>query len=179
MTDEEFQSLLTRIESGSLLIGVDRHLARRFYAGSKISRIKEATGEAPYLHKFVVFAATIMGWWTLLASFVFAVLAFSWWAVLVIPISVGIWSIGAFPRGGMTGVTLILALALLGIVLDWFPSKYAAWAGVLVAVALWSNRYCYVAAGRFMVSLALRNRRAFEFLAPDIHLRESSSQSHV
>ena len=173
MTDEEFQSLVTRIESGSLLIGVDRHLARKFYADSKISRIKEATGEAPHLHKFVVFAATIMGWWTLLASFVFAILAFSWWAVLVIPISVGMWTIGASPGGGMTGVTLVLALTLLGFVLDWFPSKYAAWATVLVAVALWSNRFCYVAAGRFMLSLALRSRGAFEFLAPDIHVRES------
>ncbi len=74
----------------------------------------------------------------------------------------------------MAGLSVLLALALLGFYLNWFPSNYIAWYVLLVLFALWNERLVYAAATHFIRGFVVRNRRAYEFLAPHMHLRETS-----
>ncbi|UZD54952.1 hypothetical protein [Caldimonas aquatica] len=180
MTDEEYQALVARIQSGSLLIGVDRSMARKLYTDVSLSRIEAETGEAPYFEKMVVLGAFVGAPVSLLASFVLAVLAFGWWAALAIPVSIVVYFVVAgassMPKQGMTGVTVLLFLALLSVYLGWFPSEYIGWYAALFLFALWNARLVYVAATHFVRAFVIRNRRAYEFLAPHIHLREASCE---
>ena len=180
MSDEEYQALIARIQSGSLLIGVDRSMARKLYTDVSLSRIEAETGEAPYFEKMVVLGAFVGGPVSLLASFFMAVLAFGWWAALAIPVSIVVYAVFAgassMPKQGMAGVSVLLALALLGLYLDWLPSDYIAWYTVLALLSLWNARLVYAAATHFIRAFVVRNRRAYEFLAPHIHLREASSE---
>ena len=179
MTDEEYQALVVQIKSGSLLIGVDRAMARKLYTDVSLSRITQETGETPYLEKIVVFGAFVGGPLALLASFVMAALAFGWWATLAIPVSIVVYALFAgassMPKQGMGGVSVVLASAMLSLYLRWFPSGYVGWYVVLVVFALWNARLVYAAATYFIRAFVIRNRRAYDFLAPHIHLREVSS----
>jgi len=178
MTDEEYQALVARVQAGSLLIGVDRSTARKLYTDVPLSRIEAETGEAPYFEKMVVLGAFVGGPVSLLASFVMAVLGFGWWAALAIPVSIVVYFVFAgassMPKQGMAGVSVLLAFALLGFYLNWFPSNYIAWHAVLVLFAFWNARLIYAAATHFIRAFVVRNHRAYEFLAPHIHLREAS-----
>src|SRR5713101_596519 len=105
MTDEEYQALISRVHSGSLLIGVDRSMARKFYTDVPLSRIAAETGETPYFEKMVVLGAFVGGPVSLLASFIMAVLAFRWWAALAIPVSIVVYIVftaaSSMPKQGM------------------------------------------------------------------------------
>ncbi|MDH3280933.1 MAG: hypothetical protein OEQ18_07365 [Gammaproteobacteria bacterium] len=177
MTDDEFQALVAKIHSGTILVGVDRSVARKFYTDVPLGRIEAETGEAPYLEKAVVFGAMIGGPLALLVSFVFAVIAFGWWAALAIPVSILIYVVfsgfSSMPRGGMGVVSVLFGLAALGIYLEWFPSQYAGRYALLVALAFWNARLVYAAATHFIRAFVVRNRRAYELLAEHIHLREA------
>ncbi len=179
MTDEEYQALVSRIQAGAILIGIDRAMARKFYTDVSVSHIAEQTGEAPYFEKTVVLGAFVVGPVALLASFVMAALAFGWWAALAIPASIVVYFVFAgassMPKQGMAGVSLLLGLALLSLYLAWFPSTFVEWYAVLIAFALWNARLVYAAATYFICAFVVRNRRAYEFLAPHIHLREAST----
>ncbi len=178
MTDEEHQALVSRIEAGSLLIGVDRSMARKLYTDVPLSHIEAETGEAPYFEKIVVFGAFVGGPVLLLASFAMAVVAFSWWAALAIPVSIVVYfvfaSASSMPKQGMAGPSVLLALALFGFYSNWLPTNYIAGYVLLVLFALWNARLVYVAGTYFVRGFVLRNRRAYEFLAPHIQLREAS-----
>lgn len=76
------------------------------------------------------------------------------------------------PKQSMAGVSVVLSFALLGLYLHWFPSDYIGWYTVLIAFALWNARLVYAAATYFIRGFVVRNRRAYEFLAPHIHLQE-------
>ena len=179
MTDDEYQTLVARIQSGSLLIGVDRGMARKLYTDVSLSHIEAETGEAPYFEKTVVLSAFVGGPVSLLGSFIMAGLAFGWWAALIIPVSIVVYFVFAgsssMPKQGIAGMMVLLCLALLGLYLDWFPSNYITWYAVLVLFALWNARLVYAAATHFIRAFVVQNRRAYEFLAPHIHLREANS----
>ena len=124
-----------------------------------------------------VFGAFVGGPVSLLASFAMAVLAFNWWAALAIPVSIVIYvvlaGVSSMPKQGMARLSVLLILALLGCYLNWFPSNYVGWYVLLVSFALWNARLVYAAATYFIRGFVVRNRRAYEFLAPHIHLREA------
>lgn len=176
MTDEEYQAMVARIQTGAVLIGVDRAMARKFYTDVSLSRIAEETGEAPYFEKVVVLGAFVCGPLALLASFIMAVLAFGWWAAVAIPASFAVYALFAgassMPMQSMASVSAVLGFALLGLYLGWFPSNYVGWFTVLVVFALWNARLVYSMATIFIRAFVVRNRRAFEFLAPHIQLKE-------
>ncbi len=179
MTDEEYQAMVARIQTGAVLVGVDRAMARKFYTDVPLSRIAEETGEAPYFEKVVVLGAFVGGPLSLLASFIMAVLAFGWWAAVTIPASIIVYALFAsassMPRQGMASVSAVLGFALLGLYLGWFPSNYVGWFTVLVVFALWNARLVYSVATTFIRAFVVRNRRAFEFLMPHIQLREANT----
>lgn len=182
MNDEEHQELVARFQSGSLLIGIDPSMARKLYTDVSLSLNTEETGETPYFDKIVVLGAFLGGPISLLTSFVMAGLAFGWWAALVIPISIVVYVVfsaissghhPSMPKQGMAGVSVLLVLALLSLFFNWYPSRYISGYAVLVLFALWNARLVYVAATYFMRAFVVRNRRAYEFLAPNIHLKDT------
>src|SRR3972149_6612780 len=136
MTEEEYQALVARIQSGPLLIGVDRSMARKLYTDVSLSRIADETGEAPYFEKMVVLGAFVGGPLALLASFVMAVLAFRWWAALAIPASTIVYFVFAgassMPKQGMAGGGGLLALSLVWLYLGWVPSAFVGLFAALV-----------------------------------------------
>ncbi|HXH24686.1 MAG TPA: hypothetical protein VNI78_05515, partial [Vicinamibacterales bacterium] len=59
MNDAEYTALVQSAYDGRALIGVDRVFARRLYTDVPTSAIENATGEAPYLEKLVVWFAFV------------------------------------------------------------------------------------------------------------------------
>ena len=127
MTEDEYKAFVAHAKSGTLLIGIDRAFARRFYTDVPLTRIKEETGEAPYFEKIVVWFAFISAPIALLASFILSVLAFRWWAVLAIPLSAIVYFgfAGDSSRGQtrMLGVSIVLALAIASLFTNFFSSQ--------------------------------------------------------
>jgi hypothetical protein len=179
MTDDEHKQLASEFYMGKVLIGLDRSIARKFYTDVPFSHIIEETGEAPYFEKTVVFGAFVGGPLALFVSFILAVLAFHWWAALVIPASIVLYVVfsgaSSMPKQGMASVSVLLGLTLLGLYLDWFPSKYVGWYAAVIIFALWNARLVYAAATYFIRAFVVRNRRAYEFLSPHIQIREARS----
>jgi hypothetical protein len=175
MTDKEYKDLVGQVNSGALLVGVDRAVARRFYTDVSLSRIEEETGEAPYLEKMVIWLAYLTSPISLLASVVLSILAFSWWAVLAIPASVGIYLFWAgqssMPQRGMLVVSILLAVAIGSLFMPFFTSPFICWYLIAMVYALWSSRLTYCAATTSLLGFVLRNQRAFEYMAEDIRVK--------
>lgn len=175
MTDDEYSQLVSRAQNGTLLIGLDRAIARKFYTDVPLRHVERETGEAPYFEKMVVFVAFLGAPLALAASFILAVLAFGWWAALAIPLSAIAYILfsgqSSMPNRGMVGVTLILALVVAAALLRVFPSEYIAWYFVSLAFSFWAARLVYAAATFLLRAFVLRNKKAFEMVAPHIHAR--------
>jgi hypothetical protein len=145
MTESEYKTFVEQAYSGALLIGIDRSVARKFYTDIPLSKIQEETGETPYIEKMVVWFAFLTAPIALLASFVLSVFAFHWWAALAIPLSILIYFIfsskSSMPRGGMLGISVLLALTIGSLFTDFFASPFAPWyfvAAFLLAVGITS-----------------------------------------
>lgn len=179
MTEDEYKEFVARANSGALLIGVDRAVARKLYTDIPLSRIEKETGEAPYFEKMVVWFAWLSAPLALLASFVLSVLAFRWWAALAIPVSVVVYFVfsgqSSMPRRGMLGITILLALAVGSLFTDFFTSRLAPWYFIAVAFSFWASRLVYNAATVFVRAFVLRNQRALEFLSEHIQTREANN----
>lgn len=177
MNEDEYRVFVSQVNSGALLIGVDRAIARKFYTDIPLSKIEEETGEAPYFEKMVVWFAFISAPIALLASFVLSLLAFRWWAVLAIPLSVILYFFfqgqSSMPGRGMLGISILLALSVGTLFTGFFSSKLVPWYLIAVVFALWASRIVYCAATTFLRSFVLRNQRALEFIREHIHVREA------
>lgn len=154
MTEDEYKEFVAQANSGALLIGVDRAVARKLYADIPLSRIQEETGEAPYFEKMVVWFAWLSAPLALLASFVLSVLAFRWWTALAIPLSVVVYFVfsgqSSMPRRGMLGISILLALAVGSLFTDFFTSRLAPWYFIAVVFSFWASRLVYSAATAFV-----------------------------
>ena len=179
MTEDQYKALVARVESGSLLIGIDRAFARKFYTDVPLSRIEEDTGEGPYLEKVVVWFAFVSAPIALFASFVLSALVFRYWAALVIPLSAIVYfflaarsSVG---DSRMLSVSILLALAIASLFTNFFSSQFVPWYAIAVAFAFWAERLMYCAATTFLRAFILRNQRAFEFTeGPQIVVKETT-----
>ena len=118
----DYDTIVEQEEAGTILVGIDRAFARRFYTDVSLATIGEKTGETPYLEKLVVFGAFIGKHITLLGAVVLAVLVLGWWSAVVIPIGILIWvlfsSTSSLGGSRMLGITFILAGTLTGIILS-------------------------------------------------------------
>ena len=178
MTEDEYKAFVAHAKSGTLLIGIDRAFARRFYTDVPLTRIKEETGEAPYFEKIVVWFAFISAPIALLASFILSVLAFRWWAVLAIPLSAIVYFgfAGDSSRGQtrMLGVSIVLALAIASLFTNFFSSQSVPWYATAVAFAFWAQRLVYCGATTLLRAFILRNQRALEFTREHIAVKETT-----
>jgi len=181
MTEGEYKDFVDRASSGALLVGIDRAIARKFYIDIPLSKIEEETGESLYVEKLVVWFTFLSAPVALLASFVLSVVAFHWWAGLAIPVSIVLYvaflGLSSMPRGGMLGISILLALAIGALFTDVFSSAFVPWYFVAVIFSFWTSRLVYSVATAFLRSFILRNQRAFEFLGEHIHIREREGQN--
>lgn len=177
MTESEYKTFVEQAYSGALMIGIDRSVARKFYTDIPLSKIVEETGEAPYFEKMVVWFAFLSAPISLLGSFVLSVLAFYWWAALAIPLSMLIYSIfsgqSSMPRGGMLGISVLLALAIGSLFTHLFASPFTPWYFAVATFSLWASRLLYSTSTAFLRAFVLRNQRALEFVGEHIHIREA------
>ena len=130
MTADEYKEFVAQVNSGALLIGVDRAIARKFYTDIPLSKIEEETGEAPYFEKMVVWFAFLSAPIAFLASLVLSVLALRWWAAVAIPFFILAYFVfsgqSSMARRGMLSISILLALAV-GSLFARFSSQIVCW----------------------------------------------------
>jgi hypothetical protein len=177
MNQNEYKAFVAKVYSGSLLIGIDRAIARKFYTDFPLSKIEEETDEAPYFEKMVVWFAFLSAPIALLVSFVLSVLAFQWWAVLIIPLPVVVYFIfsgqSSMPRRGMLGISILLAFTIAILFSRFFTSPFVPWYLIAVVFALWASRLVYCAATAMLRAFILRNQRALEFMQQHIQVKDA------
>jgi hypothetical protein len=142
-----------------------------------LSKIEGETGEAPYFEKMVVWFTFLAAPLALLASFVLSAFAFHWWSALAIPLSIvvyfGFSGQSSMPRGGMLGISVLLALAVGSLFTSLFACPFVPWYFITVTFSLWASRLIYNAATAFLRAFVLRNQRALEFIREHIHIKQA------
>jgi len=176
MNCADYETLVRAAYDGRILIGVDRAFARRLYTDVATSAIKEATGEAPYLEKLVVWFAFVTSPLAIFGSAVSAVFAFRWWAILVVPIAFLWWMVNRSmsSRGGASLWFLTLAV-IVAVSVHFMKLLSIPWMSGFVAVftfAMWCDRLLYCAATVFLRAFVLRNQQALEAFGEGIEIRE-------
>ena len=178
MTEDEYKAFVAHANSGTLLIGIDRAFARKFYTDIPLSRIKEKTGEVPHFEKIVVWFAFISAPIALFASFALSALAFRWWTALAIPLSAIVYFVVAAESSRSTsrmlGVSIVLVLAIASLFTNFFSSQFVPWYATAVAFAFWAQRLVYCGATTLLRAFILRNQRALEFTREHIVVKETT-----
>lgn len=132
----------------------------------------ERTGEKPYIQKFIVIGLSLSSIVALLATFVFASFAFNYWSIAVIPVIAIIYFFwvgqNILPNQGASGLSIILAGVAAAGYFQVFPSNNAAMFAICLAAAFWFMRLVYVSATVFLRMMVLGNKRAFEWIEPQI-----------
>jgi hypothetical protein len=166
MNDTEYKAFVESAYHGRLLVGVDRVFARKLYTDVPTSAIEEATGEAPYFEKLVVWFAFVASPSALLGSAVLAAFAFRWWALLIIPVACLCWMFNRSMsvRGGssMWFLTLAVIAAMSVHIMNLVPSSWMSGFVAAFAFAMWCDRLLYCASTFFLRSFVLRNKRALQ-----------------
>jgi len=176
MDDAEYKKFVESAYHGRVLIGVDRVFARKVYTDIPISTIWEATGEAPYLEKVVVWFAFLASPLALLTSAVLAVLAFRWWAFLIVPVTFLWWminrSMSVLGTSRIWFHTLVLIVAASVHFMNLLRNPWMSGFVMAFVFAMWSDRLLYCASTFFLRAFGLRNKRALEAFGEGITIRE-------
>jgi len=177
MNDSEYKSLVQAAYDGRLLVGVDRIFARKLYTDVPTSAIEEATGEAPYLEKLIVWFTFLASPIAILTSAVVAVLGFRWLALLVVPVAFLWWmfnrSISARGGSSIWFLTLVLIVTVSFHFMNLLHTPWISGFVAILAFALWCDRLLYYAATFFLRAFVLRNQRALEAFGEGVTIRDA------
>jgi len=175
MNEAEYEQLVQAAYDDRILVGIDRAFARRLYTNVATSEIEEATGEAPYLGKLVVWFAFLSSPIAMLGSSVLAAYAFRWWSLLIIPVTLLWWVFNRSRsvRGGASIWlhTLLVIVAVSAHFMDLFSNVSISGFVTAFVFALWCDRFLYWSSTFFLRAFVLRNQRAFEEFRDDIIIR--------
>lgn len=173
----DFDDLVQREKDGSVLLGVDRTFARRFYTDVALKEIEAKTGQAPYFEKTVVYAAFVGAPILLFLTLVRALWVLGWWSALGIPVAMAIW-IGFYSDSARATARLrliafeVAASGIAALFTD--GSARAVWfLAFMFTSALWLSRLLYVSSTSFLRSTVLENRRAWEWLHQEFVIKET------
>lgn len=176
MNDAEYKAFVQSAYQGRLLVGVDRVFARKLYTDVSTSAIEEATGEAPYLEKLVVWFAFLASPLALLGSVVLAAFAFRWWALLVVPLACLWWMFNRSMsvRGGSSiwFLTLAVIAAMTVHFMSLLPSPWMSGFVAAFVFAMWCDRLLCCASTWFLRAFVLRNQRALQAFNEGLTIRE-------
>jgi hypothetical protein len=176
VTIEEHSQIVREESDGNLLIGIDRSFARKFYTDVPNRVVEEQTGETPYVAKFIVLVCLIASPLCFLAAAVLSVIYFAWWSILIIPVAAVLWLLySGASSAGTTRIIGISIFAVAAIALQVFhPISWSFTPFLLVlSLALWLNRFMYVAATFFLRAFVIRNHRAFAFVHENLTLKRA------
>ena len=173
----DFDDLVRREADGSVLLGVDRTFARRFYTNVSLNEIEARTGQTPYFEKAVIYTALVGAPVLLLLSVIRSPWVIGWWSALSIPVAVLIW-IGFYGDSARAGARLrVISVVVVGVGIGTLVTDgqtRAVWfLGFVYASALWLTRLLYISATSFLRALVLQNRRAWEWLHEQFVLRDA------
>jgi len=176
MNDAEYKAFVESACHGRVLVGVDRVFARKLYTDVPLSAIEEATGEAPYLEKLVVWFAFLASPLALLGSAVLAAFAFRWWALLIVPVACIWWILNRSMsvRGGSSiwFLTIAVIVAMSVQVMNLLPSSWMSGFMAAFAFAMWCDRLLYCASTFFLRSFVLRNPQALRAFGEGLTIRD-------
>lgn len=179
MKEFEYKAFVESSYQGRVVVGVDRVFARKLYTDVPIFAIEEATGEAPYFEKLVVWFALLVSPLAILGSASLAVVAFRWWAILIIPAAFFLWmsnkSMSVRGDSAMWLLTLILIVAGVIHFTNIFAASWISGFVTAFAFALWCDRLLYCASTAFLRAFVLRNQRAFEAFQEGLVIREAGA----
>jgi hypothetical protein len=182
MNEGDYRTFVQSAHNGRTLVGVDRIFARKLYTDVATSTIEEATGEAPYLEKLVVWFAFLASPVAMLNAGILSGFAFGWWALLVVPVAFVWWmsNRSMSVRGGSSIWFLTIAMiAAVGIhFTNLLPSPWMSGFVVVFAFAMWCDRLVYCASTFFLRAFVLRNRRALEAFAEGITIHSEREQQN-
>jgi len=178
VTEAEHAQILADEQNGLLQIGIDRPLARQFFATRDIKAIAAETGEAPFAERLILSAFAAGDLLGLLASACLSIYYFHWWSVAVIPsILLVRGTYVALSLRGNSGIGLITLLAVAVIaILVFNPAQWPALPFFVAAVSmLWFVRAAHILTVVFVRALIIRNSRAYNLFseAGGITIRET------
>ena len=177
------EEIVQREREGTILIGVDRIFARKFYTSTPTRTVQEMTGETLLMDRALVMSALVGGPLMLLGSAVLAAFVAGWWALLLIPTGLVVWMAyyGSSSIGGarLSLVSMLLVVAAVG--LFWSGSTVRSpWGlALLYLSALWVGRFVYSGSTALLRGFVLRNPRAFQWLEASLTIRETCSEGSL
>lgn len=175
MGELDHSTLVTRYRQGKLAFGMDPAHARRLFTDIKGDVLVSKIGEGLRFERFLVTACMTISWWAFLLSLPVAIWAFAWWAVAAIPAATVV-RFGHFSRAGMGRQSYLFeAIALLAAIavppIAGWGIRIHVWL-IMLAVSLLAARLIYFFSSRMVRNLVLRNPRAYDLLAQDLHFQE-------
>lgn len=176
MNEADYKRLVQSAYDGRILIGVDRVFARRLYTDVGLSAIEQATGEAPYLEKLVVWFAFLAAPLAILGSGVMAAVAFRWWAFFIVPVAFLWWmfnrSVSVLEGSSIGFLTLAMIVAVSAHFMNLLPDPWMSGFVATFVFAMWCDRFLYWVSAFFLRAFVLRNQRALEAFREGITIRE-------
>jgi len=150
-------------EHGTLAVGVDPAIARRFFTDRTFAIQRALVAEPLYIELGIVRSTHFLAPITLLISFYLAWMAFGWWSSLLIPGTVMLWFFhnGRASIGKTALWPLVLAFVLVSYWASVNGSHPAYWWLVTVLATLLLGRITYRCSSAFFRLLVIRNVRAY------------------
>jgi len=169
MNTMDYTNLVKLEKQGKILIGVDRAMARKFYTDISMQKIREETGETPYLEKIIIWFAFLFGPISLLTSIVIGFLAFNWWGIislLLCPIIYFAYSSSSV-RGNsrMIGINILLLVSSGIHFLRVFDVPKITAFVIIFIFSLWLIRLLYCSSTFLLRNFVIRNKKAYQYLS--------------
>ena len=156
--------VVRRFEDRTILLGVDRPGAGKFYTQLGLEKIRELTGEAPYVETMIVWGSYLLAPLFLVGSLVLAAVALHWWTVIAAPLTLLLflywWTSSPLANRHSRWSALLLVAAIASV----FTSAglfFKLWL-ISAAASLFLIRFTYAAATFLLRCFVVRNSRAYD-----------------
>lgn len=178
LTEEEYKKIITRVEKGEVLIGIEPALARQFFtSGISTQKIQEMVGEPIYLERLLATTILILEPIFLLLNFVATIFLFKWYSIAIIPITFIVWVfLGGRASMGKQGIIFPIVILLIGFFMAYYFKGWGIWFQswvIFLGAIYFLPKLKYWLSVFFARLLACRNYKFFsQFLDTMIILKE-------
>ena len=173
ISEQEYISLLPRLQAGQAQLVVPRQVARNFFLRTSNHAIKQATGQSALISKLIIWIGVITAPLLFLIAAIYFIIDSGWAATIMVPLLGIFWTIIAGLTGDkgsfLKGTLASIAGAILAAVL---PAEYAT-PLVLIVVSLWVQRNIFFIAEYFLLRMISQSFAAFDMLIEHIEIIDS------